>query len=94
MTWGPMTREGVHGWMAQGKCATDASINPEWFFPNQPDLLGWGATATRICTDCPVRYECLDYALESHPIDGIWGGTTYQDRVTLHSFKNTEDKTA
>lgn len=94
MAWGPMTRVGMNEWMAQGKCATDVSINPEWFFPSQPDLLGWGATAVRICTDCPVRYQCLDYAMKAHPIEGIWGGTTFQDRSTLHSFQIKEDESA
>lgn len=93
MPWGPMTRAGANEWMAQGKCATDRSINPEWFFPSHPDIFGWGATATRICQDCHVRYQCLEYALNEHPLDGIWGGSTFTERDQLHAFKNKE-KTA
>lgn len=94
MPWGPMTRAGVNEWMAQGKCANDSSINPEWFFPNHPDVLGWGSTAVRICTDCPVRYQCLEYALKEHPLDGIWGGSTFIDRDNLYKFKTKEKKSA
>ena len=36
--------------------------------------------AKRVCRDCPVRKECLVYALEI-PIDhGIWGGLTERER--------------
>lgn len=36
--------------------------------------------AKRICADCPVRLECLDYAIRNSIEDGVWGGQTYQER--------------
>jgi WhiB family transcriptional regulator, redox-sensing transcriptional regulator len=36
--------------------------------------------AKRVCRSCPVRKECLLYAMDA-PIDhGIWGGLTERER--------------
>lgn len=42
-------------------------------------------TKLEICDGCPVRSECLRFALsaESFTPVGIWGGTTSIERVTL-----------
>jgi hypothetical protein len=37
------------------------------------------ALAKRICSSCPIKTECLEWALE-HPEEGVWGGTTRQER--------------
>ncbi|WP_231921931.1 WhiB family transcriptional regulator [Rhodococcus rhodochrous] len=37
-------------------------------------------TAKQICTSCPVRIPCRDYALETRERHGIWGGTSESDR--------------
>ena len=36
--------------------------------------------AKRICTECGVRAECLDYALTTREAYGIWGGLTELER--------------
>ena len=36
--------------------------------------------AKRICMDCLVRAECLDYALTTREAYGIWGGLTEIER--------------
>ena len=41
------------------------------------------STAKRICADCPVRQECLDYAMRVHEPFGIWGGLTEAERRQL-----------
>ena len=62
-------------WQDQALCAqTDPDL---WFPPDgRRDV---AATARRICAGCPVRAECLDYAvtLEPLPLDGIWAGRTH-----------------
>jgi WhiB family redox-sensing transcriptional regulator len=32
------------------------------------------AFATAVCAQCPVRAQCLGYALDHDIVDGIWGG--------------------
>ena len=39
--------------------------------------------ALALCAICPVREECLHYALESRERFGIWGGTTDKERRKL-----------
>jgi WhiB family redox-sensing transcriptional regulator len=38
------------------------------------------AKAKAICESCPVRVECLDYALERHVRCGMWGGLNETER--------------
>jgi SUMO ligase MMS21 Smc5/6 complex component len=61
---------------------------PSVFFPNdEPDPESRQVmvdVAKQICNDCPVRLRCFDYAL-SAGMYGIWGGTTYEERVKLRA---------
>lgn len=45
--------------------------------------------AKRICSTCPVRQECLDYALEfpDRSMPGIWGGTTEGERRRMRPYE-------
>lgn len=61
-------------WQAHGACR--GAGNTSWF-------PGKGTSTNRpkrVCADCPVKQECLDYALEHHIVHGIWGGTSEQER--------------
>ena len=46
---------------------------------------GWGpaAAAKALCAGCPVRTECLEYALCDPDTEGVWGGTSLCQRRTL-----------
>lgn len=44
---------------------------------NQSNLL---SNARMLCVQCPVRKECLSYALKNHIKHGIYGGKTPFDR--------------
>jgi WhiB family redox-sensing transcriptional regulator len=50
------------------------------FFPVSESQAG---EAKSICAMCPVREECLEYALETRPSDGVWGGLTATERHRL-----------
>jgi WhiB family transcriptional regulator, redox-sensing transcriptional regulator len=39
------------------------------------------ARAKAICALCPVREQCLDYALRNAVKHGIWGGLTTEERT-------------
>jgi WhiB family redox-sensing transcriptional regulator len=41
------------------------------------------AAAKRICADCPVRRECLEYALRVREPFGIWGGLNESERRAI-----------
>jgi WhiB family redox-sensing transcriptional regulator len=41
------------------------------------------SAAKRICADCPVRRECLEYALRVREPIGIWGGLNETERRAL-----------
>lgn len=64
-------------WTVDALCA---QTDPEAFFP---DKGGSSRDAKRICGDCPVRQECLEYALENDEFFGIWGGLSQRERRAL-----------
>jgi hypothetical protein len=71
--------------MADGGCVDTA--DPEMFHrPERAYRRGIPAPVDpdvhAICTACPVRVECLAYALE-HDMWGTWGGTTRQQREAM-----------
>jgi WhiB family redox-sensing transcriptional regulator len=64
-------------WMARGKCR---EMDPAFFFPS--DGLGV-QEAQRICAECPVTEECLQYALDNRIDHGVWGGRSERERRRL-----------
>lgn len=36
--------------------------------------------AKRVCGSCEVQDECLDYAVVTNQVSGIWGGLTEEER--------------
>jgi WhiB family redox-sensing transcriptional regulator len=36
--------------------------------------------ARRICATCPVREQCLEYALQFRIDHGVWGGCSERER--------------
>ncbi len=58
-----------------------AQTDPEIFFPEKANQ--WNKTAQKVCARCPVREECLRWAVSQPDLQGIWGGTTWQERVHL-----------
>ena len=65
--------------MDRGACRP---TEPELFFPLSAagPTVPQVAAAKAICRGCPVRAECLDYAIQTAQDHGIWGGTTEEER--------------
>lgn len=61
-------------WMLEARCL---DADPEAFFPEKG---GSTREAKRICAACPVREECLQYALDNDERFGIWGGLSERER--------------
>ncbi len=60
----------VAGWMDRAACL---GVDPEVFFPDRGDLHGLGE-ALAVCAGCPVRHECLEFALSENLTHGVYGG--------------------
>jgi WhiB family redox-sensing transcriptional regulator len=59
-------------WQEQGLCADPKNRKyVELFFS---DVASERYEAKNLCFACPVRKDCIKYALESKEIWGIWGG--------------------
>lgn len=69
-------------WMDEADCA---QVGDDWWYPRTKDGKGGdiGAEAKQICRSCPVRLECLEYALEIREEWGIWGGLTPAERRNI-----------
>ena len=70
--------------------------DPELFFPVSE--FGPGARqadeAKAICTGCPVRAECLRFALDNALDHGVFGGTTESERRPLRRRSRDLDPAA
>lgn len=66
----------------QLKAACRAPGTPDVFFPGRGEYVET-REAKRICSGCPVRLECLQFALEKGIRFGIWGGVTELGRRRL-----------
>jgi WhiB family redox-sensing transcriptional regulator len=69
------------GWRAAGACA---SADPDLFFPvsSSGRAIAQIDQARRVCASCLVRRQCLDFAMETVEAEGIWGGTTADERIS------------
>lgn len=65
-------------WRTQGSCVNHPT--PDLWFEGDRE---WKDAARQICRGCPVRNECLEYALESFEPHGIWGSLTRGQRDRL-----------
>ena len=65
-------------WVDDAACARD--YFPDMWFPN-PHARGLDAKI--VCLGCPVRGECLAYALAHKELAGIWGGRTENEREAI-----------
>src|SRR5919197_788932 len=80
---GVSTSDWAMGWQFRAACRGDESSL--FFAPNyferkeQKDA----REAKANCARCPVRDECLEYALRIREPHGIWGGLNELERRTL-----------
>jgi WhiB family redox-sensing transcriptional regulator len=65
-------------WFEQAACAT---CDPDAWYPAKGAAV---KEAKRICNHCcPVRSQCLEYALATNQAHGIWGGLSVNQRRVL-----------
>lgn len=64
-------------WTERAICS---QCDPELWFPNPGST---SRDAKRVCISCPVRAQCLEYALRTDQRFGVWGGMSERDRRRL-----------
>ena len=59
--------------------------DPELFFPtgNAGPAASQIEAAKAICSRCPVRLECLEWAMCTAQDSGVWGGLSEEERRAL-----------
>lgn len=74
---GDTADDGQLAWQADALCA---QTDPEAFFPEKG---GSTRDAKKVCGACPVKQQCLEYALANDERFGIWGGMSERERRRL-----------
>lgn len=71
-------------WMADAKCKGAETELPNLFYNDQSNSEVARAKAVCLGLDgypaCPVKAECLSYALSRPERFGVWGGTSERER--------------
>ena len=76
----------AEGWRDQAACV---GVDYKVMFPSQPRGGRGRSTeeiareAKAVCAFCPVREECLRYALDNNISHGVWGGMTPNQRTRV-----------
>ena len=71
-------------WMLHAHCR---SLAPGEFFPSD----GVGVDkARRICAQCSVQPDCLEYALTYRIDHGVWGGASERERRRILRRRRVE----
>jgi len=70
---------GQTSWIERGRCIEE---DPELFFPvgTRGPAIEQTARAKSVCALCPVRIECLAWALDTCQDAGVWGGLDEEER--------------
>jgi len=76
-------------WVHRARCKDE---DPELFFP--VGTTGPAATqiekAKAICMKCEVRAQCLEWALSTGQVAGVWGGTSEEERRAIRRTRRRE----
>lgn len=70
---------GSEDWRSKGICA---QVGGDTWFPERG---GSTKEAKSVCHGCPVKDECLEWALTNDERFGVWGGVSERERRALRS---------
>lgn len=73
------------GWQWRAACRGDdaAVFFPPHHLEKKRDKLAREAQAKILCSGCPVRVECLEFAVRTREPYGVWGGLNELERRSL-----------
>ncbi|HUD81709.1 MAG TPA: WhiB family transcriptional regulator [Patescibacteria group bacterium] len=69
-------------WKRRGACR---GIDPDLFYPVKESDAD---DARQVCSGCPVREQCLEYALAANEKYGVWGGTSERERRRILRYRS------
>ena len=80
-------------WRASATCR---DTDPELFFPvgTTGQALLQIAKAKGVCCECPVKVECLDFAMDTNQDTGIWGGLSEEERRQMRRTATAQARAA
>jgi WhiB family redox-sensing transcriptional regulator len=64
-------------WQQDAACVQHREVD---FFPARGESV---RDAKAVCACCPVRVQCLDFALRLKVAHGVWGGLSERERRSL-----------
>lgn len=83
-------------WYDEGDCV-DLPLSTFFGEENETDtqLIGPGVLhrAQKICSGCPVKAQCLEFALAKHILHGIWAGTSGRTRARVWAMERRGEVT-
>ena len=76
-------------WVRWARCI---GVDPDLFFPTGTTgpAVAQAESAKAVCAMCPVRPECLQWALATGQDAGVWGGTSEEERRALRHIGRPE----
>jgi len=75
-------------WMAFAACR---GMDPDFFFPARGVST---KDAKAVCAECPVREQCLEYAIEGRERFGIFGGLSERERRRIRKQRQLTRRAA
>ena len=78
-------RPAIGYWTQRAACRAPG-VDPDLFFPaSDTPPPAQVSAARKICSRCPVKARCLQWALQTGEPAGIWAGTTPAERRMLRT---------
>ena len=89
----PGSGQAASAWRYLAACS---DCDPDLFFPvgSSAPALQQVRRAKAVCERCPVRFECLEWALETDQPHGVWGGLDEIERQHLQRRRGGASTTA
>ena len=77
-------------WVHRARCKDE---DPELFFPvgTTGPAAAQIAAAKSVCMQCPVRIECLEWAMATGQESGVWGGMSEEERRALRRARRRSE---
>jgi WhiB family redox-sensing transcriptional regulator len=75
------TTDDPDAWRQHAECR---GMDPEFFYPERGEDVD---AIKAVCATCPVRAQCLEYAITHREMHGIWGGLSERQRRRIRSHR-------